>query len=171
MDIDDFLKGLQIEIPEIRFCGVVEKSGHLHAGLYRQGIDEHLKGRNPEISFTQSAYIIDLRRMFSQELGKLESVLYVYEKVKMASIPLREEILVMSTDSTISLDTFLERVKKYISQHDSELDLSQSVPFIPSDKQEIIKNLHDSGISDEMIADQLDLDLNAVKLVIKNLSV
>ena len=98
MNIDDFLKGLQIEIPEIRFCGVVEKSGHLHAGLYKQGIDEHLKGRNPEISFTQSAYIIDLRRMFSQELGKLESVLYVYEKVKMASIPLREEILVMSTD-------------------------------------------------------------------------
>ena len=49
MNIDDFLKGLQIEIPEIRFCGVVEKSGHLHAGLYRQGIDEHLKGRNPEI--------------------------------------------------------------------------------------------------------------------------
>ena len=109
--------------------------------------------------------------MFSQELGKLESVLYVYEKVKMASIPLREEILVMSTDSTISLDTFLERVKEYISQHDSELDLSQSVPFIPSDKQEIIKNLHDSGISDEMIADQLDLDLNAVKLSIKNLRV
>jgi len=169
MNIDDFLKQLQSEIPEIRFCGVVEKSGHLHAGLYREGIDEHLKGRNPEISFAQSAYIIDLRRMFSKELGKLESVLYIYEKVKMASIPLREEILVISMDGTISLDTFLERVKKYINEHDSELDLSQNVPFIPLDKQEIIKNLHDSGISDEMVADQLDLDLNAVRIFIKKM--
>ena len=169
MNIDDFLKQLQSEIPEIRFWGILEKSGHLHAGIYRQGIDEHLKGRNPEISFSQSAYIIDLRRMFSQELGKLESVLYVYEKVKMASIPLKEEILVISTDGTISLDTFLERVKKYINEHDSELDLSQNVPFIPLDKQEIIRNLHDSGITDEMVADQLDLDLNAVKIFIKKL--
>jgi hypothetical protein len=169
MNIDDFLEQLQSEIPEIRFCGVVEKSGHLHAGLYREGIDEHLKGRNPEISFAQSAYIIDLRRMFSKELGKLESVLYIYEKVKMASIPLREEILVISMDGTISLDTFLERVKKYINEHDSELDLSQNVPFIPLDKQEIIKNLHDSGISDEMVADQLDLDLNAVRIFIKKM--
>ena len=43
------------------------------------------------------------------------------------------------------------------------------MPIIPSDKQEIIKNLHDSRISDEMIADQLDLNLNAVKLSIKKL--
>ena len=54
----------------IRFSGIVEKSGHLYASVTREGLDEHLKGRNPEISVSQSAYIVDLRKMFTQRAWK-----------------------------------------------------------------------------------------------------
>jgi hypothetical protein len=50
----------------IRFSGIVEKSGHIHASVMREGLGEHLQGRNPEISFAQSAYIVDLRKMLPQ---------------------------------------------------------------------------------------------------------
>jgi hypothetical protein len=49
----------------IRFSGIVEKSGHIHESVMREGLGEHLKSRNPEISL-QSAYIVDLRKMLPQ---------------------------------------------------------------------------------------------------------
>jgi hypothetical protein len=66
----DFLNSLLAINPSLRFSGLVEKSGHLSASVTREGISEHLKGTNPEISYSQSAYIIDLRKIFENELGK-----------------------------------------------------------------------------------------------------
>ena len=64
----------------------------------RTGIEEHLKGKNPELSLAQSAYIVDLRKMFTTELGNLRYVIYTYDKVKMLSMPVKEHVLVFSAD-------------------------------------------------------------------------
>ncbi|MDW0203673.1 MAG: hypothetical protein QOD17_11400, partial [Nitrososphaeraceae archaeon] len=63
----EFLNRLLASTPSLRFSGLVEKSGHLCASVFRQGLNEHLKGRNPEISYTQSAYIVGLRKIFESE--------------------------------------------------------------------------------------------------------
>jgi DNA-binding NarL/FixJ family response regulator len=34
------------------------------------------------------------------------------------------------------------------------------------EKKEILRNLHHSGISEDLIAEQLDLDVNTVKMLI-----
>src|SRR5574342_196364 len=122
----------------IRFSGIVEKSGHLHASVMREGLDEHLKGRNPEISFSQSAYIVDLRKMFTQELG--------------------------------NLDDLLSKLKKRIKELEPELELRMIPTPFNREKLEIIRNLFESGISEEMIADQLDLDVDMVKSAIREMS-
>jgi hypothetical protein len=71
MKAEQFSKNILNLNSAIRFAGIVEKSGHLYAGIMRSGIEEHLKGRSPELSLAQSAYIIDLRKMFASQLGNL----------------------------------------------------------------------------------------------------
>jgi hypothetical protein len=152
--------------PGIRFAGVMEKSGHLHAGVRRNDTEEYLKGRNTEISFAQTAYIVDLRKMFTQELGSLRSVIYSYDKVKLISIPVKEHVLVISTEPDVGSDAFVEKVLKYINSVESELSLYPPSNIVNQEKKEALQNLYHSGISEELIAEQLDLDVNTVKMLI-----
>jgi hypothetical protein len=163
----DFLNSLLTIDPSIRFSGLVEKSGHLCASLIRQGINEHLKGRNPEISYAQSAYIVELRKIFENELGHLTSVIYIYDKVVMFSIPIKNHIVVFSTDRNIHIDTVFEKVQSFIKNVETELDLELDIKNISQEKKESVRNLYDSGISEEMIAEQLDLNLTTVKSLVK----
>ena len=67
----EFLNRLLMLNPALRFSGLIEKSGHLNASVIREGVSEHLKGRNPEIRYSQSAYIVDLRKIFESVGGLL----------------------------------------------------------------------------------------------------
>ncbi len=113
----------------MRFSGLVEKSGHLNASVIREGISEHLKSRNPEISYSQPAYIVDLRKMFENELGTLNSVIYIYDKVIMFSVPIRNQIVVMSADANVDIDAVFKQVRSFIKNSEAELDF-ESLPTI-----------------------------------------
>ena len=170
MNAEEFSKVILDLDESIRFSGIVEKSGHLHASVMREGLDEHLKGRNPEISFAQSAYIVDLRKMFTSELGALHSIIYLYDKVRMISMPIKDQILVLSADNRGDLDELLTKLKKRVKVLQPELELRKVSVQIDKEKQEILKNLLESGISEDMIADQLDLDIETVKTLIHEFS-
>lgn len=163
----DFLNRLLTINPSLRFSGLVEKSGHLCASVIREGINEHLKGRNPEISYSQSAYIVELRKIFENELGSLKSVIYIYDKVVMFSIPIKNHIVVFSTDRNINIETVFEQAQAFIIDSEAELDLELDVKNISQDKKESVRNLYDSGISEELIAEQVDLNLTTVRALIK----
>ena len=163
----DFLNRLLTINPSLRFSGLVEKSGHLCASVIREGINEHLKGRNPEISYSQSAYIIELRKIFENESGSLKSVIYIYDKVVMFSIPIKNHIVVFSTDRNINIETVFEQAHSFIINSEAELDLELNVKNISQDKKESVRNLYDSGISEELIAEQVDLNLATVRALIK----
>ena len=163
----DFLNRLLTINPSLRFSGLVEKSGHLCASVIREGINEHLKGRNPEISYSQSAYIVELRKIFENELGSLKSVIYIYDKVVMFSIPIKNHIVVFSTDRNINIESVFEQAQAFIIDSEAELDLELDVKNISQDKKESVRNLYDSGISEELIAEQVDLNLATVRALIK----
>jgi len=170
MNAEEFSKEILDLDESIRFSGIVEKSGHLHASVMREGLDEHLKGRNPEISFAQSAYIVDLRKMFTSELGALHSIIYLYDKVRMISMPIKDQILVLSADNRGDLDELLTKLKERVKVLQPELELRKVSVQIDKEKREILKNLLESGISEDMIADQLDLDIETVKILIHEFS-
>ena len=163
----DFLNRLLTINPSLRFSGLVEKSGHLCASVIREGLNEHLKGRNPEMSYSQSAYIVELRKIFENELGNLKSVIYIYDKVVMFSIPIKNHIVVFSTDRNINIETVFEQAQAFIIDSEAELDLELDVKNISQDKKESVRNLYDSGISEELIAEQVDLNLATVRALIK----
>ena len=166
MKAEQFAKNVLALDNQIRFAGVTEKSGHLYAGTRKEGIEEYLKGRDPEISFAQSAYIIDLRKMFTKELGILKGVTYIYDKVKLISIPVKDHILVLSTEAEINSDQLVEKIVQYIKSIEEELSLYPPSNIVNEEKKEALRNLHQSGISEELIAEQLDLDVNTVKMLI-----
>jgi len=166
MKAEQFSKNILALDPLIRFAGVMEKSGHLYAGTQREGTEEHLKGRNPEISYTQSAYIVDLRKMFSQELGELKMVTYIYDKVMLANFPVKDHLLVISAEPQAKVDDLYEKILTYIASVQDELSLYPPSNIINPEKKEVLWNLHQSGISEDLIAEQLDLDVNTVKMLI-----
>lgn len=158
-----FLNRLMMLNPALRFSGLVENSGHLNASVIRVGVSEHLKGRNPEISYSQSSYIVDLRKIFENVLGTLNSVIYIYDKVILFSVPIRNHIFVISADRNIDIDTVFKQVQSFIKNSEDDLDFELGIKNINQEKRERVRNLYDSGISEEMIAEQVDLYLATVK--------
>jgi hypothetical protein len=167
MRAEEFAKNVISLDNSIRFAGVIERSGHVYVGLRRDddGGQEYLHGRNTEISLTQSAYIVDLRRMFEDELGRLESVIYVYGKVRLFSIPVRDHVLAFSTDIDQSSDMnlVLAKVSEYVKSVESSLSLYPPSNIVNEQKKQTARNLHQSGMSEEVIAEQLDLDTSIVQ--------
>ena len=167
MKSEEFSKNILSLDPAIRFAGLIERSGHLFAGGMREGTNTQLNNKNSDLSLLQSAHIVFLRERFSQELGYLKYVLYDYDKVKMFNIPVKEYILVFSAESNANVEDLVNKVSQYIKSVETELSLHPPANVINKEKRETLRNLYASGYEEEVIADQLDLALSTVKILIK----
>ena len=116
----------------------------------------------------QSAHIVFLRERFSQELGSLKYVLYDYDKVEMFNMPVREYI-VFSVESNANAEDIANKVSQYIESVKHELSLHPPSNTVDKEKERL-KKLYESGIPEEMIADQLDLDVNTVRTIVEEIS-
>ena len=167
MKSEEFSKNILSLDPAIRFAGLIERSGYLFAGGMREGTNTQLNNKNSDLSLLQSAHIVFLRERFSQELGSLKYVLYNYDKVKMFNIPVKEYILVFSAESNANVEDLVNKVSQYIKSVETELSLHPPSNVINKEKRETLRNLYASGYEKEVIADQLDLTLSTVRMLIK----
>lgn len=170
MKSEEFSKNILALDPAIRFAGLIERSGHLFAGGMREGADTKLNEKNSDLSLLQFAHIVFLRERFSKELGSLKYVLYDYDKVKMFNMPVKEYILVFSVESDANAEDIVNKVSQYIKSVEKDLSLHPPSNIINKEKRETFRNLYESGIPEEMIADQLDLDVNTVGMMIEEIS-
>jgi ATP/maltotriose-dependent transcriptional regulator MalT len=99
--------------------------------------------------------------------GTFNSVIYIYDKVIMFSILIRNHVVVISSDKNTDVDSVFKQVQSFIKNSETEVDRELDVKNISQDKKESVRNLYDSGISEEMIAEQVDLNLATVKSLIK----
>ena len=136
----------------------------------REGADTKLNEKNSDLSLLQFAHIVFLRERFSKELGSLKYVLYDYDKVKMFNMPVKEYILVFSAESDANAEDIVNNVSQYIKSVEKDLSLHPPSNIINKEKRETFRNLYESGIPEEMIADQLDLDVNTVGMMIEEIS-
>jgi hypothetical protein len=170
MKSEEFSKNILSLDPAIRFAGLIERSGHLFAGGVREGTEIQLNDSKFNMSLVQSAHIVFLREKFSHELGSLKYVLYDYDKVKTLNMPVREYILVFSVESNTNAEDIANKVSQYIDSVKHVLSLHPPSNTIDKEKRETLRNLYDSGIPEEMIADQLDLDINTVRILVEEIS-
>ena len=156
---------------KIRFAGIIDRSGRVYAGQVRSGTEEYLNEKNAELSLAQTAYIVDLRQIFTPELGNLKYILYGYEKVKLFSIPIKEHILVFSADNPVNVEYLVDKVITYLKSVEGDLEFYPPHDIINNEKRQILRNLYESGISEEIIAEHLDLDIGTVKILIQQINV
>ncbi len=169
MRAEEFSRNILDLDEKMRFAGIMEKSGHLHARCKKEGREEYLKVKNHGISFSQTAYIVEMRKRFSSDLGELRYIVYSYDKAKIFSIPLTDHIVVFSTESSANAENILEKTLEYINTNGAKLSLYQPSNIINEDKKEMLRNLLESDISEEMIAEQLDLDMHTVRRLIQEM--
>jgi hypothetical protein len=143
----------------------------MYASKLREGVEKYLNEKNTQLSFAQTAYIVDLRQIFSPELGSLQYILYSYEKVKLFSVPVKEHVLVFSTDDSVNVEQLVTRVTGYLKQVEGNVLFSPPHDILNSEKKQILRNLYESGVSEEIIAEHLDLDVGTVKVLIEQINV
>ena len=139
---------------KIRFAGVIDRSGRMYAGMVRKGTQGYLNEKNAELSLAQTAYIVDLRQIF-----------------KLFSIPIKEHILVFSADNPVSVEDLVDEVTGYLKLVEADLVFYPPHDIINSEKRQILRNLYESGISEEIIAEHLGLDIGTVKILIQEIKV
>ena len=154
----------------IRFAGIIDRSGRIYASILREGIEEYLNEKYTRLSFSQTAYIVDLRQIFTPELGSLQYILYSYEKVKLFSFPIKEHILIFSTDDTVNVEELVGRVRGYLKLVEGSVMFYPPDDILNSEKKQILRNLYESGVSEEIIAEHLDLDVGTVKILIEQIN-
>ncbi len=168
MNSADLLNGILKLDSNIRFIGLLEKSGHLYSGGPIEGIVQHLTGRNSEVSLSQTAHIVQMRKNFSTDLGELKYVVYAHDKVLVFSIPILEDlILVFSTEKGVNVNGIVTSITNYIKSVEPELKLEKPRKMVDEEKRRMVRNLYDSGITEDLIAEQMDLDINTVKILVQ----
>ncbi|HJT49518.1 MAG TPA: DUF6659 family protein [Nitrososphaeraceae archaeon] len=171
MKLDELSANIISLDSRIRFAGVIDRSGRMYASKLREGVEKYLNEKNTQLSFAQTAYIVDLRQIFSSELGSLQYILYSYEKVKLFSVPVKEHVLVFSTDDSVNVEQLVARVTGYLKQVEGNVVFSPPHDILNSEKKQILRNLYESGVSEEIIAEHLDLDVGTVKVLIEQINV
>ena len=82
----------------IRFAGMADRSGKLAAFAYRPGLQPLLTREESELSVMQSLLRMGMRKTLEEKLGKTIYAFALYEKVKRATIPMDDGILMVSFD-------------------------------------------------------------------------
>ena len=168
MNSANLLEGILKLDSNIRFIGLLEKSGHLYSGGPIEGIVQHLTGRNSEVSLSQTAHIVQMRKNFSVDLGELKYMVYAHDKVLVFSIPILEDfILVFSTEKGVNVNGIVTTITDYIKSIEPELKLEKPRKMVDEEKRRMVRNLYDSGITEDLIAEQMDLDINTVKILVQ----
>jgi hypothetical protein len=61
------------------------------------------------------------------------------------------------------------KIHEYVKTVQNELSLYPPSNVVNAEKKEMLRNLLESGISEELIAEQLDLDVNLVKVLVQEI--
>jgi hypothetical protein len=171
MRAEEFSKKILDLDDKMRFAGIMEKSGHLHARCKKEGCEEYLNVKDRGISFSQIAHIVEMRKKFSSDIGDLKYIVYTHDKVKIFSIPLMDHIVVLSTQGSANGENILEKTLEYINTNRAKLSLYPPSNVINEEKKEMLRNLLESEIAEDMIAEQLDLDIQTVRKLILEMKI
>jgi hypothetical protein len=83
------LKILDID-PKVRFASVADHLGRIVASQYRKNVKPLLTKEESELSVTQSILRMGTRSVFENKLGPTIFAFAMYERVKRATIPIRD---------------------------------------------------------------------------------
>ena len=82
----------------IRFAGIINRAGRLIAGGFRKGVTPFIDDNHSKMLYMQMSLEWAMRQEYNDQLGPIKWIASRRENVVMVSIPLKQNLLLLSTD-------------------------------------------------------------------------
>ena len=99
---------------KIQFVSVINEKGNLVTGGVRDDSESIQNKRFYEDLYEEVATRVKLRKDFDMVLGKLKGSIIIRHRVVTMSIPIKNDILFVSADTSINYSVLLEKILKEI---------------------------------------------------------
>jgi len=90
-----------LSLPDIRFCVVINRLGHLIAGGFKDGIMPLESEKERKMSFMQIILDLNMRKEHDDSLGEIEYTATKRGKVVMITIPFLEHVVLISAEPNV----------------------------------------------------------------------
>ena len=100
--------------PNIRFAGVIDKMGTLVAGGMRKGIKPLEPREDRRKLYIEYALRNAMRSDFDQEYGRVIYALSEREKIKIASFPYGDHLILISIEKNAKHDKVIAKILKLL---------------------------------------------------------
>jgi len=99
-----------LELPLVRFVGVLDKMGNRIAGGFKEGVSSYLIHPDSSRMYIQLTLEYLMRKDFDKELGPVDYIASRRGKVTMISIPTDEYLVLISAQRDIDVETVIKKV-------------------------------------------------------------
>lgn len=99
-----------LELPMVRFVGVLDKMGNRIAGGFKEGLTSYLLNSESRRMYIQLTLEFLLRKDFDKELGTIDYIASRRGKVTMISIPTRENLVLISAQRDVNIEEIINKV-------------------------------------------------------------
>lgn len=101
-----------LELPMIRFVGVLDKMGNRIAGGFKEGISSYLLDSESRRMYIQLMLEFLLRKDFDKELGSIDYIASRRGKITMISIPIENYLVLISAQRDANIEEIINKVNK-----------------------------------------------------------
>ena len=98
-----------LEIPKVRFVGVLDKMGNKIAGV-KEGITSYLGDPDNQKLYIQSTLELSMKKDFDEELGAIDYISSKRGKVTMISIPTNQYLVLISAQRDLDVEQIIKKV-------------------------------------------------------------
>jgi hypothetical protein len=99
-----------LELPMVRFVGVLDKMGNRIAGGFREGLVSYLHDPDSRRMYIQLTLEFLMRKDFDKELGAIDYIASRRGKVTMISIPTKEYLVLISAQRDVNIENVIKKV-------------------------------------------------------------
>jgi hypothetical protein len=115
MDYEKICKKVMELDPKIRFAGLINEKGRLFAGGMKGGLRSLEDSRDDEMLYMELVLRAKMRREFDKVLGPVQFAMSYREKVIIMSFPVKDNVLLLSTEKGIDFSDIPFKILKILS--------------------------------------------------------
>ena len=112
LEIQDYKKKCNeiLDDPEVRFAGLLDESGTLLAGGYKDGMHPRLTEEQHQTVCKELASRVAKRKKFDNELGRVKYSASRREHVVIMSFPVFEKVIMIVAEPNVNIDRLSYRI-------------------------------------------------------------
>ncbi|MGI9567980.1 MAG: DUF6659 family protein [Nitrosopumilus sp.] len=99
-----------LNLPKIRFAGVLNKMGRRIAGGFKEGITSYLEDKENQMMYVQLTLEYLMRKDFDERLGRVDYIASRRSKVTMISIPTKDYLILISAERDVNVEEIIKQV-------------------------------------------------------------